>query len=172
VYIYRDTHSLRATPARASIKVSTPKFRGLEQKINSGRTFKWASILHAPPNLPSQPLFLEALYTAPPNCGSHSFFYFFIFLLFSSHPHPLPAEEPNQRQSAAYLSPRSCRRFSAPFPAPAQASLRQGFFLPTARFLPLVSGNGRYRFYRGIPLEFKFQTKTASSNGTQGYTAV
>jgi hypothetical protein len=28
----------------------------------------------------------------------------------------------------------------------------QGFFLPTAGFLPLGSGKGSYRGYRGIPL--------------------
>jgi hypothetical protein len=36
-----------------------------------------------------------------------------------------------------------------------------GFFLPTDGFLPLGSGKGSYRGYRGIPLNtarFKFQT--------------
>jgi hypothetical protein len=32
------------------------------------------------------------------------------------------------------------------------ASWEQGFFLPTAGFLPLGSGKGNYRGYRGIPL--------------------
>jgi hypothetical protein len=48
------------------------------QKLNSSRPSKCPSILHAPPNLPSKPTFLEALQIHSFR-GSHHFLYFFLY---------------------------------------------------------------------------------------------
>jgi hypothetical protein len=42
--------------------------------------------------------------------------------------------------------------FCSSLPGLQSPDLRSGFFLPTAGFLPLGSGKGSYRGYRGIPL--------------------
>jgi hypothetical protein len=68
----------------ASILASTPKFGGFVQKSISSRASKSLSIFEAPPNLPSKPPLLEALYSTLQNVIPPFLLFFILLFTFSS----------------------------------------------------------------------------------------